>query len=172
MAFLYDPGVYMPSSVGDFKGSSWMISWSDGPWHLHDVEVGGTVLLVDAGPAQRIVWQTRVTHTFSVPYEASGGLKGEILRRWGLNANVSEMVAGGFSIGWRAEYVARLDRGPVLIPDRLMSDEGETLELTGDQQSAHASAAFRHRWGIDPEPELMCSGRAAIGWFGPSDDRS
>ena len=90
MAFLYDPGIYMPSSVRDFVGSSWMSSWPDGPWHLHDVEIGGMVLLVDAGPAQRIVWQTRVTHTFSVPYEASGELKGEILRRWGRNADVSK----------------------------------------------------------------------------------
>ncbi len=169
MAFLYDPGMYMPRSASDFDGRSWMISWPNGPWHLHDVEIGGTVLLVDAGPAQRIVWETRVTHTFSVPYEASSDLKGEILRRWGVDANVSKMVPGGFSIGWRAECVGRLDRGPVPIPDQLMPDEGEVLELTGHQQSAHASAAFRHRWGIGPEPEVTCTGRTPIGWFGPWD---
>ena len=44
---------------------------SPGTWHVHDLEVGGTVLLVDSGPAQRIVWETRVTHSFAVPYESS-----------------------------------------------------------------------------------------------------
>jgi hypothetical protein len=167
MAFLYDPGMYMPRSIDAFAESSWMISWPDGPWHLHDVEIGGTVLLVDSGPAQRIVWETQVTHTFSVPYEGSGDLKGEIFRRWGLDANVSQMASGGFAIGWRADCVARLDRGPVPIPERLVPHDGETLELTGHQLSSDASAAFRHRWGLGLEPDVMCSGRPAIGWSGP-----
>ena len=68
---VYDPGDLMPTAPGDFAWSSWLISWPDGPWHLHDVEVGGTVLLVDSGPAQRIVWETRVTHSFGVPLEMS-----------------------------------------------------------------------------------------------------
>ena len=112
MAYLYDPGLYMPATAGDFDGSSWMISWPDGPWHLHDVEVGGTVLLVDVD-AQRLVWETQVTHAFMVPYEANHDLRSEILRRWGLDANVSEMVPGGFAIGWRARAIRRLDRGPI-----------------------------------------------------------
>ena len=46
MALLYDPGRYMPETAADFDGSSWMLTWDDGPWHVHDVEVGGTVYLV------------------------------------------------------------------------------------------------------------------------------
>ena len=57
MSYLYDPGRFMPASVGQFDGASWLISWSDGPWHLHDVMPGGTVYLVDV-QAQRIVWPT------------------------------------------------------------------------------------------------------------------
>lgn len=167
MAFLYDPGSYMPKSIDDFDGMSWMISWPSGPWHLHDVEIGGTVLLVDSGTAQRIVWETRVTHSFSVPYEGSLDLKGEIARRWGIDADVSKMVPGGFAIGWRAEYVARLDRQPIPIPEHLTPNDGESLELTGQQLSEFASAAFRHRWGFGPELDVMCSGRPAMGWFGP-----
>ena len=56
MVLLYDPGTRVPDGPDDFQEMSWLISWPDGPWHLHDVEVGGTVLLVDSGSAQRIVW--------------------------------------------------------------------------------------------------------------------
>ena len=60
----------MPKSTTDFDNASWMLTWGDGPWHLHDVELGGTVYLVRAGSTQRIVWETRVTLAFGVPYEA------------------------------------------------------------------------------------------------------
>ena len=71
MAFLYDPGDRMPELAADFESMSWLLSWGDGPWHLHDLEVGGTVLLVDVA-AQQIVWETRVTHMVAVPYESVG----------------------------------------------------------------------------------------------------
>ena len=47
MALLHDPGIRMPAHPSDFRSMSWLISWPDGPWHVHDLEVGGTVLLVD-----------------------------------------------------------------------------------------------------------------------------
>ena len=28
------------------------------------------------------------------------------------------------------------------------------------------SAAFCHRWGLQAEPDSMCSGRPFVGWFG------
>ena len=166
MALLYDPGIRMPDQSSDFPAMSWLISWPDGPWHLHDLEVGGTVLLVDAGPAQRIVWETRVTHSFAVPYESVDDLAVEIFRRWGLVVETPEMVPGGFSFGWRAECVARLDRGPIDgVPAR---DDGEDLRLTGFQQTEHMSDAFNKRWAIGEQPEVFCTGRPAIGWFGPA----
>jgi hypothetical protein len=168
MVLLYDPGDRMPGVLGDFPAMSWLISWPDGPWHLHDVEVGGTVLLVDSGPAQRIVWETRVTHSFAVPYETVNDLAVEIFRRWGLVVETPEMVPGGFSIGWRSECVARLDRDPLEMPAGTPTDEADELDLRGFQQSAHMSAAFNKRWGIVDEPEVFCSGRPALGWFGPS----
>jgi hypothetical protein len=58
MALLYDPGTFMPTT--DFDQSSWMLTWRDGPWHLHDIELGSTAHL-RAGSTQRIVWETRVT---------------------------------------------------------------------------------------------------------------
>jgi hypothetical protein len=168
MALLYDPGKFMPRSRADFDGMSWMLSWPDGPWHLHDVEPGGTVLLVDSGPAQRIVWETRVTYTFGLPYEAVDDLAAEVYKRWGVVIETPDMAPGGFCIGGQAEPIARPDRGPRDLPERLKPAVGEELDLVPwFAQSAHMSAAFRYRWGIPTEPEVMCSGRVPIGWSGP-----
>jgi len=158
----------MPVVPDDFQLMSWLISWPDGPWHLHDVEVGGTVLLVDSGPAQRIVWETRVTHSFAVPYESVNDLAAEIFRRWGLVVETPEMVPGGFSIGWRAEGVDRLDRSALETSPVLVTEEPDEVDLSGFQQSAHMSAAFNKRWGIVDEREVFCSGRPRMGWFGPN----
>lgn len=166
MALLYDPGKYMPTEEDDFRWTSWMITWPDGPWHLHDLEIGGTVYLVSE-EAQRIVWETRVTQTFAVPYEAVNGLAAEVLIRWGLTIETPDMSPGGFCMGWRAEPIGRLDRRPAAIPDHLIAVDDETLGLDLFQQSAHMSDAFRRRWGLAQEPEVFCDGRPAIGWFGP-----
>ena len=167
MALLYDPGKFMPTSAGDFDESSWMITWRNGPWHLHDVELGGTVYLVRAGSTQRIVWDTRVTHGFAVPYEALGGLANEVFIRWGLIIETPAMSPGGFCIGWRAEPIARLDRAPQPLPEHVITDEDDVLELDGFQQSTHMSKAFHQRWGLPPDPDVMCSGPPPMGWFGP-----
>lgn len=166
MALLYDPGRYMPESATDFAASSWMITWNDGPWHVHDVEVGGTVYLVRAESTQRIVWETRVTQAFGVPYEAVGDLANEVLIRWGLIIETPEMATGGFCIGWRAEPIARLDRGPQPLAEHTTLDDDEVLDLDGFQQSPHMSTAFHHRWGLPPDPDVVCTGRPPIGWFG------
>lgn len=163
MALLYDPGTRMPTHQSGFPAMSWLISWPDGPWHLHDLEVGGTVLLVDT-TAQRIVWESRVTHAFAVPYESVDDLAVEILRRWGLVVETPEMVPGGFSIGWRAECVARLDREGLDVPAVSSTDD---LRLTGFDQSAHMSAAFNRRWAIGDDRDVFCTGRPPLGWFGP-----
>ena len=168
MVLLYDADGRMPDAPDDFPAMSWLISWPDGPWHVHDVEVGGTVLLVDSRPAQRIVWETRVTHSFAVPYESVNDLAAEIFQRWGLVVETPEMVHGVFSIGWRAECVARLDRDPLEMPASSPTDEADELDLRGFQQSAHMSPAFNKRWGIGDEPEVFCSGRPPMGWFGPN----
>ena len=144
-----------------------MITWTDGPWHLHDMEIGGTVYLVDAGASQRIVWQTRVTHWFAVPYEGIGDLAMEVFTRWGLFIETPEMSPGGFCIGWRAEPVVRLNRGPQPLPDHIAVGESEILDLDGFQQSEHMSKAFHQRWGLPPTVESYCTGRSPIGWFGP-----
>ena len=167
MALLYDPGSFMPSSAADFDETSWMLTWTDGPWHLHDIEPGGTVYLVRAGATQRIIWETRVTHSFAVPYEAVGDLATEVFIRWGLIIQTPNMTPGGFCIGWRAEPITRLDRGPRRLPEHLVPDADETLDLDGFQQSAHMPSAFHHRWGLPPDPDVMCTGRPPMGWFGP-----
>jgi hypothetical protein len=166
MALLYDPGTFMPRSENDFAESSWMLTWSDGPWHLHDVEPGGTVYLVRAGTEQRIVWQTRVTHCFLVPYEAVSDLAVEVRKRWGLVIQTPKMNPGGFCIGWRAEPLAHLDRGPVVPAAEFILSEDESLELTGFQQSEQMTYAFRRHWGLPAEPEVFCAG-AKLGWLGP-----
>lgn len=166
MALLYDPGIRMPNDPSDFPAMSWLLSWDDGPWHVHNLEIGGTVLLVDSGPAQRIIWETRVTHSFAVPYESVDDLAVEIFRRWGLVVDTPEMVPGGFSVGWRAECVARLDREP--LDGAPESDDGEDLRLTGFQESEHMSDAFNRRWGIGEQPVVFCGGQPPLGWFGPA----
>lgn len=167
MALLYDPGTFMPHSTADVAGSSWMLTWDSGPWHLHDLEPGGTVFLVRAGNIQRIVWETRVTHSFAVPYEGVADLAMEVLSRWGLVIETPKMNPGGFCIGWRAEPVARLDRTPCPLPEHLSPDDGEVLDLDGFQQSALMTEAFRHRWSLPADPDVLCAGRSPIGWFGP-----
>ncbi len=122
--------------------------------------------LVSAGPEQEIVWETRVTQTLGVPYEALGDLANEVLVRWGLVIETPKMTPGGFCIGWRAAPVRRLDRGPQPLPDHLAPGDGEVLDLTGFQETADMSAAFCHRWGLPVEPDSMCSGRPFVGWFG------
>ena len=160
-------GDRMPELADEFESMSWLLSWADGPWHLHDLEVGGTVLLVDVA-AQQIVWETRVTHMVAVPYESVGDLAVEILRRWNLVLETPEMVPGGFCIGWRAESIARVNRGPIERPAQPhMGVVDDELELTGFQQSAHMSETFRQRWAIEQEAEVFCAGRQAMGWFGP-----
>jgi hypothetical protein len=166
MALLYDPGTRMPVASSDFPTMSWLISWEDGPWHVHDLEVGGTVLLVDSGPAQRIIWETRVTHSFAVPYESVGDLAVEIFRRWGLIVETPEMVPGGFGVGWRAECVARLDREALDVAP--IAGDGEDFRLTGFQESEHMSDAFNATWAIGDQPEVFCTGRPSLGWFGPA----
>ena len=120
MVLMYDPGKYMPQSTDDFREVSWMATWDTGPWHLHDVEPGGTVFLVRAGPTQEVVWKTRVTQSFGVPYEAVNDLANEVLRRWGLVIETPKMDPGGYCIGWRAEPIDRLDRGPYPLPDYIV----------------------------------------------------
>jgi len=168
MVLLYDPGKYMPESADDFSGTSWMITWATGPWHLHDVEPGGTVFLVRAGATQEVVWKTRVTHSFGVPYEAVHDLANEVLLRWGLAIETPKMSPGGYCIGWRAEPIVRLDRGPRPLPEHMVPADDDMLDLDGFQQSDQMSAAFLHRWGVASEADVMCSGRPIIGWLGPS----
>ena len=109
-----------------------------------------------------------MTHSFAVPYESVNDLAAEIFQRWGLVVETPEMVPGVFSIGWRAECVARLDRDPLEMPASSPTDEADELDLRGFQQSAHMSPAFNKRWGIGDEPEVFCSGRPPMGWFGPN----
>lgn len=174
MALLYDPGTFMPTSLTEFSVASWMLTWNDGPWHLHDVEPGGTVYLVRAGTTQRIVWETRVTHSFGVPYESVGDLAGEVLRRWNLVIETPRMTPGGFCIGWQAEPVERLDRGPQPLPtdvvpaEDAVPAEDDVLDLDGFQQSALMPDAFRRRWGLPPDPDVECDRRTHVGWFGPT----
>ncbi len=112
-----------------------------------------------------MVWETRVSHSFAVPYESVDDLAVEIFRRWGLVVETPEMVPGGFAIGWRAECVARLDREPI---DGVSGNDGEDLGLTSFQQTEHMSDAFNKRWAIGDEPEVFCTGRPRLGWFGPA----
>jgi len=169
MALLYDPGVFMPKSAAADGEMSWLMSWSTGPWHIHDIELGGTVYLIDAGPAQRMMWRTKVTHCFSVPYESSLDLANEIARRWGVNADISEMLPSGFGVGWRAEFVERLDRGPRAMPDWEPCEGDEDLDLKHFQLSEHMTESRRQCWSLEPEPEVWCTGRPPLGWFGPDD---
>ena len=45
----------------------------------------------------------------------------------------------------------------------------EILDLDGFQQSEHMTANFRRCWSLEPESEIWCTGRPALGWFGPDD---
>lgn len=158
MALLYDPGTFMPTSFDAFEQASWMITWTDGPWHLHDLEIGGTVFLVRAGAEQCIEWETRVTQSFAVPYEGIDDLAAEVFHRWGLVIETPDMSPGGFCIGWRAEPVARPHRYALPLPEGTVPGDDDVLDLDGFQQSAYMSDAFHHRWDLPPEGEVFCTG--------------
>lgn len=162
MALLYDPGHFMPRLEHEFSHASWMMGWPDGTWCLHDLEPGGTVYLVSTA-SQRIVWQTRVTQSFAVPYERVDDLRDEVLRRWGLRIDVGTLPTSGYCVGWRATPVARLDR--TLAPDPL-GTTSEDLSLDGFQFTIDESPQFRRRWDLPAEEPHWCTGRPRLGWFG------
>ena len=172
MALLYDPGIFMPAARTDFTSSSWLMGWSDGVWCLHDLEPDGTVYLVDT-KRQIIVWHTRVTASFAVPYEDVGALAGGGARRGGLGDDVGDLPRSGYCVGWRAEPLARLDRR--LGPQRLAplgtaatdagSDPHADLRLDGFQLTTALSSEFLRRWGLDDDGAPWCTGRPRLGWF-------
>jgi len=169
MALLYDPGIFMPYSEADFHSTSWFRTWLDGPWHLHDTEPGGIVYLVNVA-TQRILWKTQVTRMVAVPYEGLEGLADEAEKRWGVELMSINMSPGGFTIGWMAQPLEWLDRGPRPLPDHLARtvDANESLDLDGWQFGTQLSPAFRYRWGLpehDPSDEHFCTGKAPVGWF-------
>lgn len=168
MPLLYDPGIFMPTHEADFPATSWMITWPDGPWHLHDTEPGGTVYLVRAAGVQRIMWETRVIRSFAVPYESVDSLAAEVMRRWGLEIQTRNMSPNGFCIGWQAEPIARLDREPLPVAAPTAGDHNgiEVLaDLDGLQFGDELTPAFRSRWQLPDGHNTLCSGRAPIGWF-------
>lgn len=171
MPLLYDPGIFMPTREDDFPETSWMVTWPDGPWHLHDTDPGGTVYLVRAADVQRIVWETRVVRSFAVPYESVDSLAAEVMCRWGLAIQTDDMSPNGFCIGWQAEPVARLDRGPLPMTDPASASadlEGVVIstDLDGFQFGLELTATFRTRWQLPDDDNILCGGREPIGWFG------
>lgn len=169
MALFYDPGIFMPRTEQAFRGTSWFRSWPGGPYHLHDVEPGGIVYLVDVA-AQRIMWRTEVTHMVAVPYEGIGDLSREAKRRWGIDLHSIDMNPGGFAIGWMAKPLVRLNREPRPLPEHLARTvrADESLDLDGWQFGSDLSPAFRYRWSLpdhDASDEHYCTGRSPVGWF-------
>jgi hypothetical protein len=162
MALLYAPGDYMPTSTTSFRHHSWLMGWTDGPYCMHDLEPGGTVYLVDVAH-QTIVWETRVTQSFAVPFEALGGLVAEVRLRWGLEIEPGTLPPGGFCVGWRAEPVERVDRRPMLD---VVDAAPEDLHLDGFQFSHECSPLFRRCWGLPDAEAHWCDGRPRLGWFG------
>ena len=153
MALLYDPGTFMPRHHDEFSWMSWMMTWPTGPWHLHDLMPGGTVYLVRAGSTQRIMWETTVVRSFAVPYEAVGSLAAEVWLRWGLTIDTRNLNAGGFCIGWQAEPVALLDRGPIEAAD-------STADVAADAGRTAARPAAR---GVGRDPGAVRGGAARRG---------
>lgn len=159
MALLFDANPFMPATEWAFQEASWFRSWNGGPYHLHEVEPGAVVYLVDVG-RQRIVWSAEVTHMVAVPYEGLGDLISETQRRWGVNLESVDMTPGGFTIGWRARPIERLDRAP-------LSDD-PALRLDGWQYGDELTPEFRRNWGLPAREDdgvHLCAGRAPIGWF-------
>lgn len=167
MALLYDPGIFMPATHAHFSATSWMMGWSDGVWCLHDLEPGGTVYLVDVAH-QQIVWHTRVTASFAVPYEAVGSLAHEVSRRWGLTVDTGDLPPSGYCVGWRAEPIARLDREPIQELDHetgIRLNNNARFRLDGFQFTTDLPEGFLRHWGIEDDTSPWCSGRPRLGWF-------
>lgn len=159
MTLLFDATHFMPSTELGFEQTSWFRTWDDGPYHLHDAEPGSIVYLVDV-EQQRIVWKAEVTRMVAVPYEGLGDLMVEAKKRWGVDLQSIDMNPGGFTIGWMAMPIERLDRGP-------LSDD-PALRLDGWQFGAEVTPEFRRNWGLPEHDESVphfCTGKAPIGWF-------
>ena len=107
---VFTPSTTIPTTDEQVReGVSYMV-W-DAPWETFEhFAVGETIYLVDPA-TDRIVWETRVAESVSVPFESADAFRDMIAGRWGqaIFAKTGTDPLPGWGVAWRAEPVRQLD---------------------------------------------------------------
>ena len=107
---VFTPSTTIPTTDEQVReGVSYMV-W-DAPWETFEhFAVGETIYLVDP-VTDRIVWETRVAESVSVPFESADAFRDMIAGRWGqaIVTKTGTDPLPGWGVAWRAEPVRQLD---------------------------------------------------------------
>ncbi|MEI7888121.1 MAG: hypothetical protein WCJ04_12080 [Actinomycetes bacterium] len=107
---VFTPSTTIPTTDEQVReGVSYMV-W-DAPWETFEhFAVGETIYLVDPA-TDRIVWETRVAESVSVPFESADAFRDMIAGRWGkpIVTKTGTDPLPGWGVAWRAEPVRQLD---------------------------------------------------------------
>lgn len=107
---VFTPSTRIPTTDEQVReGVSYMV-W-DAPWETFEhFAVGETIYLVDPA-TDRIVWETRVAESVSVPFESADAFRDMIAGRWGqpIDTKTGTDPLPGWGVAWRAEPVRQLD---------------------------------------------------------------
>lgn len=107
---VFTPSTTIPTTEEQVReGVSYMV-W-DAPWETFEhFAVGETIYLVDPA-TERIVWETRVADSVSVPFESADAFRDMIAGRWGkpIVTKTGTDPLPGWGVAWRAEPVRQLD---------------------------------------------------------------
>ncbi|CAB4555136.1 unannotated protein [freshwater metagenome] len=107
---VFTPSTTIPTTDEQVREEVSYMVW-DAPWETFEhFAVGETIYLVDPA-TDRIVWETRVTESVSVPFESADAFRDMIAGRWGkpIFAKTGTDPLPGWGVAWRAEPVRQLD---------------------------------------------------------------
>jgi hypothetical protein len=107
---VFTPSTRIPTTDEQVREGVTYMVW-DAPWEtIEHFAVGETIYLVDPA-TERIVWETRVAESVSVPFESADAFRDMIAGRWGqpIVTKTGTDPLPGWGVAWRAEPVRQLD---------------------------------------------------------------
>ncbi|KLR60310.1 hypothetical protein IMCC26207_110556 [Actinobacteria bacterium IMCC26207] len=107
---VFTPSTTIPATEEQVREEVTYMVW-DAPWETFEhFAVGETIYLVDPA-TDRIVWETRVAESVSVPFESADAFRDMIAGRWGkpILIKTGTDPLPGWGVAWRAEPVRQLD---------------------------------------------------------------
>jgi hypothetical protein len=107
---VFTPSTTIPTTDEQVREGVTYMVW-DAPWETFEhFAVGETIYLIDPA-TDRIVWETRVAESVSVPFESADAFRDMIAGRWGkpILIKTGADPLPGWGVAWRAEPVRQLD---------------------------------------------------------------